>query len=182
MPTLHVILGPTGVGKTELSLLLAKQYACPIVSADSRQIYRDLPIGTAAPTAEEQNLVKHYFVGCKDLTDNYNAGQYARDCNLLLTNLFEQHEHVIMVGGSMMYIDAVCRGLDDIPDVPIELRTAVQKEYADRGLKWLQEQVEQLDPDYWKEVDQQNPQRLMHCLEICRVSGKPFSSFRKNRA
>lgn len=180
MPTLVVILGPTGVGKTELSLRLAEEYGCPIVSADSRQIYRDLPIGTAAPTAEEQARVKHYFIGCKALTETYNAGQYARDCKRLLNDLFLQHERVIMVGGSMMYIDAVCKGLDDIPDVPETIRRELQCQYAEHGLTWLQQEVQQIDPVYWAEVDQQNPQRLMHCVEVTRVSGKPYSSFRKN--
>lgn len=180
MPTLVVILGPTGVGKTELSLRLAEEYGCPIVSADSRQIYRDLPIGTAAPTLEEQARVKHYFIGCKALTETYNAGQYARDCKHLLTDLFQQHERVIMVGGSMMYIDAVCKGLDDIPDIPEAIRREVQRQYAEQGLAWLQQTVQEIDPSYWSEVDQQNPQRLMHCIEVTRVSGKPYSSFRKN--
>lgn len=178
MPTLIVILGPTGVGKTELSLQLAEEYGCPIVSADSRQIYRDLPIGTAAPTAEEQARVKHYFVGCKELTETYNAGQYARDCKELLKELFQTHKHVVMVGGSMMYIDAVCKGLDDIPDVTEEVRRTVREEYAEKGLEWLQKEVELLDPTYWQEVDRQNPQRLMHCVEICRMSGKAYSTFR----
>ena len=180
MPTLVVILGPTGVGKTELSLRLAEEYGCPIVSADSRQIYRDLPIGTAAPTPEEQARVKHYFIGCKALTETYNAGQYARDCKHLLIDLFQQHERVIMVGGSMMYIDAVCKGLDDIPDIPEAIRREVQRQYAEQGLAWLQQTVQEIDPSYWSEVDQQNPQRLMHCIEVTRVSGKPYSSFRKN--
>lgn len=180
MPTLVVILGPTGVGKTELSLRLAEEYGCPIVSADSRQIYRDIPIGTAAPTAEELARVKHYFIGCKALTETYNAGQYARDCKRLLNDLFLQHERVIMVGGSMMYIDAVCKGLDDIPDVPETIRRELQCQYAEHGLTWLQQEVQQIDPVYWAEVDQQNPQRLMHCVEVTRVSGKPYSSFRKN--
>lgn len=180
MPTLVVILGPTGVGKTELSLRLAEEYGCPIVSADSRQIYRDLPIGTAAPTPEELARVKHYFIGCKALTETYNAGQYARDCKRLLNDLFLQHERVIMVGGSMMYIDAVCKGLDDIPDVPETIRRELQCQYAEHGLTWLQQEVQQIDPVYWAEVDQQNPQRLMHCVEVTRISGKPYSSFRKN--
>lgn len=182
MPTLVVILGPTGVGKTELSLQLAQEYGCPIVSADSRQIYRDLPIGTAAPTAEEQDQVEHYFIACKSLTETYNAGQYARDCKVLLSNLFTKHEHVVMVGGSMMYIDAVCNGLDDIPDVPAAIRQEVREAYNQRGLEWLQTEVQRLDPAYWAEVDQQNPQRLMHCVEICRATGQPYSSFRKRGA
>ena len=180
MGKLVVILGPTGVGKTDLSIELAEKWGCPIVSADSRQIYRDLPIGTAAPSAEEQARVKHYFIGFKELDESYNAGQYARDCQALLTELFKEHEYVVMVGGSMMYIDAVCKGLDDIPDVPEALRYEVRKQYAAHGLIWLQEQVAQLDPTYWKEVDRQNPQRLMHCVEICQATGKPYSTFRKN--
>ena len=180
MPTLVVILGPTGVGKTDESLRLARLYGCPIVSADSRQIYRDLPIGTAAPTQEEQQEVRHYFVGCKALTETYNAGQYARDCLELLGELFKTHDHVVMVGGSMMYVDAVCRGLDDIPEVPVAVREAVRTDYQRNGLVWLQAEVERLDPDYWAEVDRQNPQRLMHCVEVCRVSGQPYSVFRRN--
>ena len=179
MPKLVVILGPTGVGKTEKSLELAEQWGCPIVSADSRQIYRDLPIGTAAPSAEEQARVKHYFIGTKDLHETYNAGQYARDCNMLLAELFQKHERVLMVGGSMMYIDAVCKGLDDIPDIPAELREQVRNQYQEKGLEWLQTEVQRLDPIYWQEVDKQNPQRLMHCIEVTLASGQPYSNYRK---
>lgn len=179
MPKLVVILGPTGVGKTEKSLELAEQWGCPIVSADSRQIYRDLPIGTAAPSAEEQARVKHYFIGTKDLHETYNAGQYARDCNTLLAELFQKHERVLMVGGSMMYIDAVCKGLDDIPDIPTELREQVRNQYQEKGLEWLQTEVQRLDLMYWQEVDKQNPQRLMHCIEVTLASGQPYSNFRK---
>ena len=179
MPKLVVILGPTGVGKTEKSLELAELWGCPIVSADSRQIYRDLPIGTAAPSAEEQARVKHYFIGTKDLHETYNAGQYARDCNTLLAELFQKHERVLMVGGSMMYIDAVCKGLDDIPDIPTELREQVRNQYQEKGLEWLQTEVQRLDPMYWQEVDKQNPQRLMHCIEVTLASGQPYSNYRK---
>ena len=179
MPKLVVILGPTGVGKTEKSLELAERWGCPIVSADSRQIYRDLPIGTAAPSAEEQARVKHYFIGTKALHETYNAGQYARDCKTLLSELFKTHERVLMVGGSMMYIDAVCKGLDDIPEVPTEIREHVRNEYQKKGLEWLQSEVERLDPVYWQEVDKQNPQRLMHCIEVTLAAHQPYSSFRK---
>lgn len=179
MPKLVVILGPTGVGKTEKSLELAEQWGCPIVSADSRQVYRDLPIGTAAPSAEELARVKHYFIGTKDLHETYNAGQYARDCNTLLAELFQKHERVLMVGGSMMYIDAVCKGLDDIPDIPAELREQVRNLYQEKGLEWLQTEVQRLDPIYWQEVDKQNPQRLMHCIEVTLASGQPYSNYRK---
>lgn len=179
MPRLIVIIGATGVGKTARAIEVAKQHGCPIVSADSRQIYRDLPIGTAAPTAQEQAGIPHYFVGCKDLDKVYSAGQYARDCHALLRDLFTKHETVVMVGGSMMYVDAVCRGMDDIPEVPAAIREDVRMEYQQKGIEWLQQEVQQLDPAYWQLVDQQNPQRLMHCIEICRASGQPYSNFRK---
>ena len=179
MPRLIVIIGATGVGKTARAIEVAKQHGCPIVSADSRQIYRDLPIGTAAPTAQEQAGIPHYFVGCKNLDEVYSAGQYARDCHALLRDLFTKHETVVMVGGSMMYVDAVCRGMDDIPEVPAAIREEVRLEYQQKGIEWLQQEVQQLDPAYWQLVDQQNPQRLMHCIEISRASGQPYSNFRK---
>ena len=179
MPRLVVVIGATGVGKTARAIELAREYQCPIISADSRQIYSDLPIGTAAPTPEERQQVPHYLVGFKTLNETYNAGQFARDAEAILQDLFQQHDRVVLVGGSMMYVDALCKGLDDIPDVPNEVREAVKEEYKDKGLSWLQGKVQQLDPNYWQEVDQQNPQRLMHCVEVCRASGKPYSEFRK---
>ena len=179
MPRLIVIIGATGVGKTARAIEVAKQYGCPIVSADSRQIYRDLPIGTAAPTAQEQAGIPHYFVGCKDLEEVYSAGQYARDCHALLQDLFTKHETVVMVGGSMMYVDAVCHGMDDIPEVPAAIREEVRMEYQQKGIEWLQQEVQRLDPVYWQQVDQHNPQRLMHCIEVSRASGQPYSCFRK---
>jgi tRNA dimethylallyltransferase len=180
MPRLVVVIGATGVGKTARAIELAKEYQCPIISADSRQIYRDLPIGTAAPTQEEQQAVKHYLVGFKALDESYNAGQFARDAEALLQTLFKEFETVVLVGGSMMYVDALCKGLDDMPEVPNDIRTKVREEYQQKGLEWLQAEVQQLDPNYWQEVDQQNPQRLMHCVEICRASGQTYSHFRKN--
>lgn len=180
MPRLLVIIGATGVGKTARAIEVAKQYACPIVSADSRQIYRDLPIGTAAPTAEEQDGIPHYFIGCKSLDEVYSAGQYARDCHALLRQLFATYDTVVMVGGSMMYVDAVCNGLDDIPNVPADIRDSVRCEYQEKGIEWLQQEVQCIDPAYWEVVDQHNPQRLIHCIEITRSSGQPYSTFRKN--
>jgi len=174
--TLVLILGPTGVGKTELSLRVAEHYGCPILSCDSRQIYREIPIGTAAPTAEEQARVKHYFVATRNLEEDYNAGQYERDALKLLEDLFKTHDVVVMTGGSMLYADAVCDGLDDLPSVPAEIRKQVQQAYEQQGLAWLQVEVQRLDPDYWNEVDQQNPARLMHCVELCLTTGKPYSS------
>lgn len=179
MKQLLILLGPTGVGKTELSLRLAEQLHCPIVSCDSRQIYRDIPIGTAAPTPEEQARVPHYFIGTHALTEDYNAGQYERDAVALLEQLFCCHDTVVMTGGSMLYIDAVCRGLDDIPEVPAEVRTQVREAYEEKGLTWLQEQVSLLDPAYWQQVDRLNPQRLLHCLELCLATGQAYSTLRR---
>jgi len=174
-------VGPTGVGKTELSLGLAERLGSPIVNADSRQIYREIPVGTAAPTAEEMARVKHYFVGTHSLEEDYNAGQYERDACALLGELFLTHDTVVMSGGSMMYVKAVCEGLDDMPEVSAELRERIRADYEQQGLGWLQEQVRQRDPDYWEEVDRQNPQRLLHALEICEAGGQPFSAFRKGQ-
>ena len=173
-----VMTGPTGVGKTELSLSIAERLGTPIVNADSRQIYREIPIGTAAPTAEEQARVPHLFVGTRSLTENYNAGEYEREALAALEDLFRTHDKVLMVGGAMLYIDAVCHGLDDMPRVPAELRERLQKAYAEQGLGWLQEQVQQADPQYFAEADIQNPQRLLHALEISMASGRPYSAFR----
>lgn len=181
MPTLLVIVGPTGVGKTELALRVAERYGCPIVNADSRQIYREIPIGTAAPTVEQQARVKHYFVGTHSLTEDYNAGQYERDAVALLSELFLSHEVVVMTGGSMMYIDAVCQGLDDIPTTDPQLRAELQAEYEQKGLAWLQTMVEWLDPEYYRSVDRLNAKRLLHCYEVCRTTGRTYSELRKGR-
>lgn len=174
--TLVLILGPTGVGKTELSLRVAEHFGCPILNCDSRQVYRHLPIGTAAPTAEEQARVQHYFVATRELEEDYNAGQYERDALDLLERLFAEHDILVMTGGSMLYADAVCLGLDDLPAVPAAIRQEVQSGYEQGGLAWLQEQVQRLDPDYWNTVDQSNPARLAHCVELCLTAGKPYSS------
>ena len=176
--TLLLILGPTGVGKTELSLRVAEHFGCPILNCDSRQIYRSIPIGTAAPTEEEQARVKHYFVATRDLDQDYNAGQYERDAIALMEELFLTHDTLVMTGGSMLYADAVCNGLDDLPAVPETIRRQVHQAYETKGLVWLQSEVQRLDPDYWNEVDQQNPARLTHCVELCLTTGKPYSSLR----
>lgn len=174
--SLLLILGPTGVGKTELSLRVAERLGCPIVSCDSRQVFREIPIGTAAPTEEEQARVKHYFIGTRSLEEDYNAGQYERDALELLEGLFKEHDVVVMTGGSMLYADAVCQGLDDLPFVPFSIRADVQRAYEREGLEWLQAEVQRLDPVYWDKVDRRNPARLAHCVEICRVTGKAYSS------
>lgn len=178
MKTLLLILGPTGVGKTELALRMAEELGCPVLNCDSRQIYRDIPVGTAAPTAEEQARVKHYFVGTHRLEEDYSAGQYERDALALIDTLFVTHDVLIMTGGSMLYADAVCKGLDDLPSVPSDVRAHVRAKYEQEGLEWLQHEVERLDPDYWNEVDRQNPARLMHCIELCLTTGRTYSSLR----
>ena len=193
MHKLLVICGPTAAGKTEYALRLAEQWGVPILNADSRQIYRDLPIGTAAPTAEEQQRVKHYFVGTHSLNETYNAGMFERDALAVikeLSNLRDLEDTkdsnddrpiAILSGGSMLYIEAVCKGLDDIPSVPESIRSEVQQLYAEQGLEALQQAVQQADPEYWAEVDQRNPQRLMHCLEVCRTTGGTYSALRQRQ-
>lgn len=192
MNKLLVICGPTAAGKTEHALRLAEQWDVPILNADSRQIYRDLPIGTAAPTAEEQQRVKHYFVGTHSLNETYNAGMFERDALAVIRELGKLRDQTsaeerddrplaILSGGSMLYIEAVCNGLDDIPSVPDTVRREVQQLYTTQGLEALQQAVREADPAYWQEVDQRNPQRLMHCLEICRTTGGTYSTLRQRR-
>lgn len=180
-PTLIVVLGPTGVGKTNISLSLAEHFDCPIVSSDSRQFYRELKIGTAAPTEEQLKRVPHYFIGSHSIFDEYNAGQYEQDAIKLLDKLFQKRDVVMLVGGSMMYIDAVCNGMDDIPTVDLETRTFWQKEYAEKGLEYIQEELKRLDPVHYEQVDLQNPKRIIHALEICSVTRKPYSDLRTGR-
>lgn len=177
-PTLLVLLGPTGVGKTNISLQLAEQFGCPIVSSDSRQFYRELKIGTAAPSGDQLRRVKHYFIGSHSIQDEYNAGQYELDAIRLLDELFKVHNVVMLVGGSMMYIDAVCNGMDDIPSVDAETRVYWQKQYAEVGLEFIQHELKRLDPVHYDQVDIQNPKRVIHALEICSMTGKPYSDLR----
>lgn len=181
MKTLIVILGPTGVGKTELSLRIAEQFGSCIISADSRQFYRDIPIGTAAPTPDQLERVKHYFVGTLGLEDYYSASQYEVDTLKLLSQLFEQQEVVVMSGGSMMYIDAVCNGIDDIPTVTDETRQMVRSRYEAEGLESLVSELRLLDPAYYDRVDRKNTARVLHALEICYQTGHTFTSFRTGK-
>lgn len=176
--TLIVLTGPTGVGKTELSLQLAEHYGCPIVSADSRQFYRDIPIGTAAPTAGQLARVKHYFVGQLALTDYYSASCYEDDVLALLSTLFDTHDYVLLTGGSMMYIDAVCKGIDEIPTITDEVRREVVAYYERMGLEALCEELKILDPVYYDEVDLKNHKRVIHAIEICRQTGGRYSDLR----
>lgn len=180
MNSLITLLGPTGVGKTELSLKVAERLGSPIISSDSRQLYRDLPIGTAAPTPAQQARVKHYFVGTLNLTDYYSASQFETDVLALLAQLHATIPHVVMSGGSMMYIDAVCKGIDDIPTVTPEIREAIYQQFAQEGLAPILEELKAADPKHYEEVDRQNYKRVIHAVEICRMTGKPYSAFRTN--
>ncbi len=175
---LVVLLGPTGVGKTEISLRMAEHFGCPIVSSDSRQFYRELKIGTAAPTEFQLKRVKHYFIGSHSIHDEYNAGQYEVDVMQLLDALFRQNDVVMLVGGSMMYIDAVCNGIDDMPNIDNETREFWRQQYAENGLGYIQNELKRLDPKHYGEVDLQNYKRVLHALEICSITGKPFSDIR----
>lgn len=178
MKTLIVLIGPTGVGKTELSLRLAEQFHTCIVSADSRQLYADLKIGTAAPTHEQLQRVQHYFVGTLKLTDYYSAAQYEAEALQLVGTLFTEHDTVLLTGGSMMYVDAICKGIDDIPTVDTETRQLMLYKYETEGLERLCSELKLLDPEYYKIVDLKNPKRVVHALEICYMTGKTYTSFR----
>lgn len=180
MKSLIVLVGPTGVGKTETSLNIAENYHIPIINADSRQIFREIPIGTAAPTAEQQCRVKHFFVGNHSVTDYYSASLYENDTLQLLDKLFGESDIAMMCGGSMMYIDAVCNGIDDIPTVDEATRILMKCRLEDEGLPALVDELQQLDPEHWNIVDRNNPRRVVHALEICHSTGRTYSSFRTN--
>ena len=186
MKTLFVILGPTGVGKTELCLTIAKHLKTPIINADSRQIFAELPIGTCAPTPKQQSIVKHYFVANHQLHDYYSAAKYEQDALTLISRLFNgeedgiEHDTALLSGGSMMYIDAVCKGIDEIPTVDNNTRELMKQRLASEGLEALVEELKQLDPEHWSIVDRNNPRRVVHALEICHMTGKTYTSFRTN--
>ena len=180
--TLIVITGPTGVGKTAAAIELAQRLHCDIINADSRQIYRGIPICTAAPTAEELAAVRHHFVACKDLDESYSAAQFESDVLALLPSLWQQGDCVVMCGGSMLYVDAVCRGIDQLPDISPEVRAAVKEKLHREGLESLVAELEQLDPQYAATVDRRNTSRVCHAVEICRQAGKPYSMLRTGAA
>ena len=177
--TLIVITGPTAVGKTALCLEIAKHFDIPIINADSRQIYRELRIGTAQPTKEQMQEVKHYFVGTLGLDDYYSASLFEQQVLECLEQQFLTNDYALLSGGSMMYIDAVCDGIDDIPTIDDETRTLMKQRLADEGLEALVEELRRLDPEYYEIVDRQNPRRVVHALEICTMTGKTYTSFRK---
>ena len=177
-PTLIVITGPTGSGKTSLSLSVAKKLNCHILSADSRQLYRDIPIGTAAPTIEELQEAPHHFVGTLGLEDYYSAAQYESDALSLLGQLWQENRYAVMCGGSMMYVDAVCRGIDELPTISAAIREKAMAIYEEGGLSLLQKTLQRLDPEYYEIVDKNNHKRLVHAIEIIMEAGVPYSSLR----
>lgn len=180
MKTLIVILGPTGIGKTELSLQVAEHLATPIINADSRQIFSEIPIGTAAPTREQQSRVKHYFVGNHHIDDYYSASMFEEDVMKTLEHIFKESDTALMSGGSMMYIDAVCNGIDNIPTIDEQTRATMKRRLETEGLAALLEELKVLDYEHWKIVDHNNPRRVVHALEICKMTGKTYTSFRQN--
>lgn len=181
MAALIVLIGPTGVGKTELSLRLAEHFRTCIISADSRQLYADLKIGTAAPTPEQLKRVPHYLVGTLKLTDYYSAARYEEEAITILGKQFREHEVVVLTGGSMMYVDAICKGIDDIPTVDADTREIMLQRYESEGLESLCAELKLLDPEYYKIVDLKNPKRVIHALEICYMTGKTYTSFRTQK-
>lgn len=178
--TLVVLLGPTGVGKTELSLSLAEMLGSPILNCDSRQLFSGLTIGTAAPSVEQRQRVRHFFVSTLPLDAYYSAAQYETDVLQLTEDLFLSHETLLLSGGSMMYIDAVCNGIDDIPTIREDIRSKVKAQLHEQGLEALVEQLKQLDPEYSAIVDHNNTQRVVHAIEVCLQSGRSYTSFRTN--
>jgi tRNA dimethylallyltransferase len=179
--TLIVITGPTGVGKTGAAIAVAQWLHCEIINADSRQIYREIPIGTAAPTAEEQALVRHHFVAIKNLDEYYSAAQFESDVIALLPEFWRRGDFAVMCGGSMMYVDAVCRGIDDIPTISDGVRDSVAAKLHAEGLDSLLEELHSLDARYYDIVDRKNVKRVVHAVEICREAGVPYSSLRTGK-
>ena len=178
--TLVVITGPTGVGKSDTAVWLARELNAEIISADSRQLYRDIPIGTAAPTAEQMAEVKHHFVGTLSLEEYYSAAQFEDDVMQLLPQLFARSPYVVMCGGSMMYVDAVCKGIDNIPTISDEIRREVVERFERDGAEAMREELRRLDPVYYKQVDLKNHKRVIHAVEICLQAGRPYSELRTN--
>lgn len=178
--TLVVITGPTGVGKSDTAVWLARELNAEIISADSRQLYRDIPIGTAAPTAEQMTEVKHHFVGTLSLEEYYSAAQFEDDVMQLLPQLFARSPYVVMCGGSMMYVDAVCKGIDNIPTISDEIRREVVERFERDGAEAMREELRRLDPVYYNQVDLKNLKRVIHAVEICLQAGRPYSELRTN--
>lgn len=175
---LIIIAGPTAVGKTALAVDLAKHFACPVISADSRQFFKEMSIGTAKPTAEEMQGIAHEFVDHISIHESYNVGQYEREAISRIEELFQTHQQLILVGGSGLYINAILNGVDEFEEIPAEIREKLQAGYTEKGISYLQDLLKEHDPVYYAQVDLNNPQRLMRALEVCLHTGKPYSSFR----
>ncbi len=178
---LIVITGPTGIGKSKTGILLAKHFHSEIISADSRQIFKEMTIGTAVPTKEELSEVRHHFIHSHSVSENYNASRYETEAIELIEKLFVSNNILFLVGGSMLYIDAICKGIDEIPDIPAEIRESVTNQYKTEGLESIRLQLKKLDPEYYQTVDLKNHARIIHALEVCLLTGKTYSSFRLNR-
>ena len=176
--TLIVITGPTGIGKSATAIDLAQRLSTEIISADSRQVYKGIPIITAAPTEEERSIVPHHLVDFLELDEYYSASLFEQQALSLLDQIFSRSDYAVVCGGSMMYVDALCNGIDELPTIPDHIRQQLMQEHADNGNDWLLQRLEQLDPVYYNQVDRQNTKRVFHAVEICLASGKPYSSLR----
>lgn len=181
MKSLIIVLGPTGVGKTDLCLTLADLFHTPIIGADSRQMYADIPVCTAAPTKEQMERVQHYFVRNLQITDYFSAARYEEQASKLMHTLFGNHDILLASGGSMMYIDSLCYGIDDIPTITAETREHLLERFRSEGLDRLASELRILDPEYYRQVDVKNPKRILHALEVCYQTGRPYSDFRTGR-
>lgn len=176
--TLIVITGPTGIGKSATAIDLAQRLSTEIISADSRQVYKGIPIITAAPTEEERSIVPHHLIDFLELDEYYSASLFEQQALSLLDQIFRRSDYAVVCGGSMMYVDALCNGIDELPTIPDNIRQQLMHEHADNGNDWLLQRLEQLDPVYYNQVDRQNTKRVFHAVEICMASGRPYSSLR----